>query len=824
MTSNNTAESGTFDVFMCHNSGDKIEIRRLTDELIKQGIRPWLDEREITPGSLWQSALEEQIGNIKSAAIFIGASGIGPWQNMEIRSFINEFVERQCPVIPVFLTTVSATPNLPILLKNFHAVDFRKPSPDPLQQLVWGIKGERQQLTQLFESTTYGKPLPSAQGQDYRIYSPIAEQPAQEQRAQLYILLNRVKEFWIDGVLNSSLQNNALISLGKDVADTAVEIQFNRIIDVPKHDNQFGNDTAIDKIFDATGLLIILGEPGCGKTTTLLELADSLIKRAINDPKERIPVIFNLSTWKKGQLLIDWMVEALTKIYNIPAKVALLWFDKGYLVPLLDGLDEVRAEFQADCVTAINTFIENKQPPGLAVCCRLQDYQWLPERLKMNGAIAIKPLNRDQLDHFFSSAGAEMQWLKSALDTDPVLHELAQSPFMLNIMGAAYQTDKRKILSDQGLTLENRRTEIFDAYVDKVFSHKDIKEAAASRSETLTWLNWLALNMSEHSQSIFFIENLQPTWLDNWKQTIAYREVATLIFGLVVAVTCLLLAKFENIVVTESISLSLYYFLVVLLLGLFVKFNSAIINGLLCGLGFSAVGMLELGVTKISDWMPFGLFAALIGGIGIGSLNTIKTVETMSWSWREFMFKALKGFGVGACISGLVGGLLYGYAQGMKNGLLFGLFIGLLLGLLIGLLYGIIKGFSDRVSDLKTAPNQGIRLTLKNGVLTFLMSFFVIGLITWLIYSARGFTLESFVSGTIIGLSNGLIIGFNRGLATVIKHYSLRLVLFGAKKIPLKFIPFLDYCANLILLKKVGGGYIFIHRMLQEYFANLTLK
>jgi eukaryotic-like serine/threonine-protein kinase len=38
---------------------------------------------------------------------------------------------------------------------------------------------------------------------------------------------------------------------------------------------------------------------------------------------------------------------------------------------------------------------------------------------------------------------------------------------------------------------------------------------------------------------------------------------------------------------------------------------------------------------------------------------------------------------------------------------------------------------------------------------------------------------------------------------------------------PFRFIKFLDQCAGLILLKKVGGGYIFIHRMLLEYFAEL---
>ena len=37
--------------------------------------------------------------------------------------------------------------------------------------------------------------------------------------------------------------------------------------------------------------------------------------------------------------------------------------------------------------------------------------------------------------------------------------------------------------------------------------------------------------------------------------------------------------------------------------------------------------------------------------------------------------------------------------------------------------------------------------------------------------------------------------------------------------IPWNYVKFLDYAAERILLRKVGGGYIFIHRMLLEYFA-----
>jgi hypothetical protein len=64
-------------------------------------------------------------------------------------------------------------------------------------------------------------------------------------------------------------------------------------------------------------------------------------------------------------------------------------------------------------------------------------------------------------------------------------------------------------------------------------------------------------------------------------------------------------------------------------------------------------------------------------------------------------------------------------------------------------------------------------------------------------------------------------LSLNHSLSAVIKHYPLRAALVLPRKTPFRFSTFLDYCAKLILLKKVGGGYIFIHRMLLESFAGL---
>jgi len=56
------------------------------------------------------------------------------------------------------------------------------------------------------------------------------------------------------------------------------------------------------------------------------------------------------------------------------------------------------------------------------------------------------------------------------------------------------------------------------------------------------------------------------------------------------------------------------------------------------------------------------------------------------------------------------------------------------------------------------------------------------------------------------------------GLA-YLRHYILRFLLWRAGAMPWNYPRFLDYAAEHILLRKVGGGYIFVHRLLLEYFA-----
>jgi hypothetical protein len=132
-----------FDVFLCHHNVDKLAVKKIGEQLKARGLLPWLDEWELQPGLPWQRLLESQITKIKSAAVFIGKDGIGPWEQMELEAFLREFVRRKCPVIPVILADASKEPQLPIFLQGMTWVDFRKQDPDPMERLIWGITGKR---------------------------------------------------------------------------------------------------------------------------------------------------------------------------------------------------------------------------------------------------------------------------------------------------------------------------------------------------------------------------------------------------------------------------------------------------------------------------------------------------------------------------------------------------------------------------------------------------------------------------------------------------------------------------------------------------------
>jgi hypothetical protein len=223
------------------------------------------------------------------------------------------------------------------------------------------------------------------------------------------------------------------------------------------------------------------------------------------------------------------------------------------------------------------------------------------------------------------------------------------------------------------------------------------------------------------------------------------------------------------------------------------------------------------------------VFVGAISGIGVGSLGSIDLVEALKWSWRRCWKRAAYGFIPGVLIGLIIKGVVdlarlegseiaFTWEESMEL-----LRIGLLFGLICALTSGVAGGFIPKVMAEKTSPNQGIKLSTRSFIVVLFISWFIFGLVVWLTPVATVFSLpQTLFSGMALGLSLALITALSLGGSAVLKHYTLRLLIWLTGHTPFNFIKFLDHCAKLILVKKVGGGYIFIHRMLLEYFAGLT--
>jgi hypothetical protein len=238
----------------------------------------------------------------------------------------------------------------------------------------------------------------------------------------------------------------------------------------------------------------------------------------------------------------------------------------------------------------------------------------------------------------------------------------------------------------------------------------------------------------------------------------------------------------------------------------------------------------------LSSWLLWGLGF----GLGIGLLSGLND-EFNKWIRRSIRNVSKSGpgcwllYGLGCwLLYGLLSGQLFELLQ-LLGGLLAALSVGLVFGLPYRLHAMLRDGFT--ISEIRTRsfPNEGIRRSIRNAS--------IIGPVCGLLYGlgvglpcglgvglpcGLGVGLPCGLGvglpcGLGVGLGVGAFLGLNFGLRfggrAYLHHYALRLVLWHKDFAPLHYIRFLDYAAARIFLRKVGGGYVFVHRMLLDYFV-----
>jgi hypothetical protein len=478
----------------------------------------------------------------------------------------------------------------------------------------------------------------------------------------------------------------------------------------------------------------------------------------------------------------------------VPRKIAKEWVATDKVLPLLDGLDEVKDDQRANCVDAINAYRQAHGFVPLVVASRTSDYEVLNQRLRLHGAIQVRSLTRDQVTGYLADLGSGGEPVREALREDASLWELLDSPLMLYVVCIVCAGNSEAQTMHSG-SVNQRRDRFFASYVHQMPS-RGTADPRYPKEKTISWLSWLAHQMSTHSQTIFYLERMQFDWLPE-RQRWVCRSLCRLVCGLV------------------------------------------------CGLFGGLVGLL---VVEMGYLESFGFVGGLVGGLAVGlavglnldDFDELKLISEIDLSYKSI---TINGFGI-FLLLGLVSGLYFGFynglhfvTEGVRNvvrgverhfsnsgspffitfvllilsgGIVIGLYSGLH-GLQVAFIDWLSKSVHERKLELPRFPNQGIYKSAWNALAGGLGAALGIGV---------GVVLQVGLVGALaIGLSFGLIVGLWGGGIACLGHVAIRLLLVRNCSIPWKYVRFLDYAADRILLRKVGGGYMFIHRMLLEWFA-----
>jgi MFS family permease len=662
------------------------------------------------------------------------------------------------------------------------------------------------------------------------------------------ILLEKVNSFWVDGVLKESIAGAPILTLDKTDVFTAVDHPWDDSLGPALIERgSTAGDDILTLFEDADRALLILGSPGCGKTMTLITLAGHLLEEARHDPQVPVPVILDLSGWAKERRdMVDWIVEELTAKYQIPRRYGRRWLAGDDLILLLDGFDVLPPNARGSCVRAVNRFRESNGLIGLAVCSRSQEYLDSGLKFCLNRAVKIQPLDQEQIDRYLT--GEDHHALRLEVDKNPAARQMAQSPLMLNVLVAVTVDDAAGGSSDAfasapGLASQVGYVHVFDAYTRRMFRRRP-SSAPFDPEQTLKYLYWLAGRLEEHSQSIFLIEGIQPSWLPSkWWRWI-YMLLSGLILGLAGGLIMWLLwrllrhtlPQLPAVVSTQLAAwLNLAREPVELLTILLGNLALGLLMGVILGLFFEhrrqkpveaarvnrqrwlqvwTVGLITGGVTTLFVSLFTGWLLSLARGVAEGFMymaaarfifgwsyeSDVRTVEALGWSWK----RSLTGSGVGlilTLIAETLEILLYGY-NGFERTLVTLVLAGFILG-----------GLTGSGTTTKSRPNQGVWLSLRNAGKAAVFLALPLALVTGVMRDTP-YALN-------IGVLSALIAAALFGGGVFVKHFLLRGLLRRQRSLPWRYSRFLDHAAQLVFLRKVGGGYIFMHRLLQEYFAGL---
>jgi hypothetical protein len=541
--------------------------------------------------------------------------------------------------------------------------------------------------------------------------------------------------------------------------------------------------------------LVVLGEPGAGKSTAALLLTLGLLDTRLAEADaegdgasaEPVPVLLTLASWDPGRESLDmWLKRRLVEdhpfLRDLPVRydgedVLQGLLDDGALLPVLDGMDEIKQERRTEMIT----FIKRSRLPRLVLTCRAREYERAvadgQDTLTDTAVIELEPVEPADAIEFISQglpAQRRERW-KPVLDSlrerprGPLARAFS-TPLMISLAREVYRgrdTDPGELADERRFpTRAGIAAHLLEGLVSTAFPRRPAAEQQRWKGDDARkWLSCLAELMHGHQVS-------EIAW---WELSQLAPRPLRILVGLA----------------------------------------GGLMGSAAVGLGLGGLVAHRTG-SAAAGWTAGG-------AIGLIALIVLGIASARSTPAPSDLHFGVTGRRRAALASGIIIGAVGGAVGFLLGGPGFAVVVGVLSGGPIGLVYGLAA--PDATEDA-VAPRhllvQDRRVALTFGTVYAL----TVGLV-------GGYGIDPLFGvavGAAAGLAGGLLYGpvwafsLDKGKAGVVSWLHLlfvRLWFAPRGRLPWRFMSFLEEAHDKGVLRQSGAVYHFRHAFLQDVLAGV---
>lgn len=592
--------------------------------------------------------------------------------------------------------------------------------------------------------------------------------------------------------------------------------------------------------------LVLLGEPGSGKTVATIDLITELLARRRDDDPAPVPVRFALTGMTTGLSLPTWLAAELQAQFRLSAPMAAALIAQRRILPILDGLDEMDPGDETHranaAIAAINSYLDHHTPGALILTCRTARYHALDRPVANATELTISPLTSADIHTYIwrrldensadswtqllgilerealaESAGAPLTAMLSTpwrlMLTLTVCNESANSPHDVFFDdGAPSEPGARPVLRPAA-QVQHRLLSGFTAAVVHRYDRSRERDIAAApvtdwiqnsprrrhydEADVERWLRLIALLAAGERNSVHGGDIDLRTWWRRADTRLRRRPAATdqrpgrvrILHGALAAV--LVLGGIAGCLTHLGAPYRVDWRDIGTYLGSFTGFETSFQVALVVVL----VGVVAVPVLAARRAATASLHPSRLGLAGVRTWRGLRSLLS------GLVLGATAGLGAGVALT-----ITGSFAIRAQLELVLGAGTGAILGLLFSAVFALDRGTVDSVS-----PVEIIRDDL------------VYGLVCGLLVGCVGL-----VGGTLaVGLSFGLAISaalgvtFGMVLAPIsgIRYLLAVVVLRISCGTPLRLARFLAWADASGLLRVAGVTYQFRHRELQQWLV-----